>query len=496
MKRIFVLLLCALLLAGCGTGSTDSKETANTEDTAADTTVQTETETETEDSDAALFQIEKESNGSKTFTILTSDQCNYEFLAEELTGELLNDAVYNRNLAVEELLDVTLDVVSKPGAYDGGDREKFWALVKASVLANEGTYDIVCAMISCMQMYATPEYYLDINTLTDVNLNNPWWITEMQNDLNIQGKLINVIGDMNISMYKRFAVTYANLELLRSGAGLDSAELYQMVEDGRWTFDALFTYANQLTVDVDGDGKLDPAVDTVGLNIGTVPFWSVQASFDLPMITLDGDGVPYVVGLTDRATYAADKLSSAIGGNPSVAITTNDYTIDDQTASFAEGRSAFLISYLDCTDTLREMEDNFAILPFPKLDDEQANYRTLIATSTQMTYVPITTNDPALTGKVLESLAYYGHKQVVPAYYDTALKERYSRDSKTRVMLELIREHAVLPFEYAYSTALDWPHTMLANAIVYNTADQLASDVATKTKAWNNKIEKLMKAYN
>ncbi|MCI6635525.1 MAG: hypothetical protein MSH31_05605 [Clostridiales bacterium] len=502
MKRIFILLLCALLLAGCGGKTGESGAAANTTDTVSSTDGdgagdgEGETETETEDPEAALFQITKEENGGKTFTILTSDQCNYEFLADELTGELLNDAVYNRNLAVEELLDVKLDVVSKPGAYDGGDREKFWALVKGSVMANEGTYDIVCAMISCMQMYATPEYYLDINALSDVNLNNPWWITEMQNDLNIQGKLINVIGDMNISMYKRFAVSYANLDLLASGTGLDSAALYQMVRDGDWTFDALFSLANQFATDVNGDGKIDPVVDTVGLTISNVPFWTVQASFDLPMVTLDGDGLPYVVGLTDRAAYAADKLASAIAANPSVAITTESYDFDKQTASFAEGRSAFLLSYLDRTDTLREMEDNFAILPFPKLDNEQEIYRTLIATSTQMTYVPVTTNDPALTGKVLESLAYYGHKLVVPAYYDTALKDRYSRDPETRVMLELIREHAVLPFEYAYSTALEWPHTILANAILNNKAGSLASDVASKTKAWNNRIEKLMKVYN
>ena len=37
---------------------------------------------------------------------------------------------------------------------------------------------------------------------------------------------------------------------------------------------------------------------------------------------------------------------------------------------------------------------------------------------------------------------------------------------------------------------------MLANAILNNKAGSLASDVASKTKAWNNRIEKLMKVYN
>ena len=89
----------------CGGKTGESGAAANTTDTvsstAGDGAGDGETETETEDPEAALFQITKEENGGKTFTILTSDQCNYEFLADELTGELLNDAVYNRNLAVE-----------------------------------------------------------------------------------------------------------------------------------------------------------------------------------------------------------------------------------------------------------------------------------------------------------------------------------------------------------------------------------------------------------
>ena len=493
MKNIVVLLLAALLITGCTQSTTI---TDDTQTQSADPGTETAAETDAEDPNDSLFRITAEDHSEQTVTILCSDTHNYEFLAPEQNLDLINDAVYARNRAVEELLEIDLEVISRPGAYDGGEREAFWTLISGSIMAGDGAYDIVCSMVSCMQMYATPEYYMDINMLEDVTLSNPWWVTEMKESLNVQGKLLSVIGDMNLSMYQKFAVTYANLDILEKN-GVSSDSLYSIVSDGSWTFEKLFSYSKGMEQDLNGDGSIDPMTDMVGLNIDSVPFWTVQASFDLPMITLDEQGMPYTVGLTDRFAYAADFLASNIHNNPAIAITDadNNYTSDELVRSFAEERSVFLIGSLNAVEQMRDMESDFTILPIPKLDDEQDVYRTLIATSTHMTYVPVTTMDPSLTGKTLESLAYYSYKMVVPAYYETALKERYSRDVNTKVMLELIREHAVLPFEYAYSTALDWPHTVLANAILNNTSGKLASTIESSVKLWNKRIEKLNETF-
>ncbi len=483
MKQLSILILASLLLASCS--DTSDVQTGKETDTVTETAVVTEEA----DPLAELFKIQPESNDGKVITVLTHDYHAYEMLAPEQNAELINDAVYGRNMAVEELLDVKFEVLTRPGYFE--DRAEFWNVVSSSIMAGDGAHDIVCAMVSCMQPYATPEYYLDILTLEDVNLDNPWWVSSMKTDLSLQGKLICVIGDMNLSLYNQFPVVFANTSVLGSH-DIDTASLYSSVNDGTWTFEKVFSLARGTEQDLNGDGKIEPEVDNIGLGIMKTPFWALQAAFDLHNITLDDGGNPYVVGLTERYANAAEYLASNIHGNLSVTIEGDMYEI---TETFAEGRGAFHISRLNDVEQMRNMEDNFAILPFPKLDEEQDTYRTLIATATNMTYIPVTVDDPALIGRVLESLAYYSCRDVVPAYYETALKERYSRDEETKKMLDIIRLGAVLPFEYAYSTALNDPHKVMALAVFDNTAGKLSSTIQARTKSWEKAIEKLMDSY-
>ena len=289
-----------------------------------------------------------------------------------------------------------------------------------------------------------------------------------------------------------FPVVFANAAILEDHI-IDLATLYSSVNDGTWTSGKLFSFVRGMEQDINGDGVIEPETDKIGLGIVKTTFWALQAAFDLHNIALDDKGSPYVVGLTERYSYAAEFLASNIHANPSVTIEGDVYSI---TETFAGSRSAFLISRLNDVEHMRNMNDDFAILPFPKLDEEQDVYRTLIATATNMTYIPVTVDDPALIGRVLESLAYYSRRIVVPAYYETALKERYSRDENTKEMLDIIRLGAVLPFEYAYSTALEWPHYVMADAVINNYAGQLSSTIASKTKIWNISIEKLLDSYS
>ena len=133
MKKTIVMLLLAsmlLSLAACG-GADKDKETETGTDTA-DTTAQGESETETEKADplAGLDVIDME---GYTFRQLIRNDDLYvaDMIAEEQTGELVNDAVYRRNMEVEERYncnftytrssDANSDMDAKPGIIAGDD---------------------------------------------------------------------------------------------------------------------------------------------------------------------------------------------------------------------------------------------------------------------------------------------------------------------------------------------------------------------------------------
>ena len=50
--------------------------------------------------------------------------------------------------------------------------------------------------------------------------------------------------------------------------------------------------------------------------------------------------------------------------------------------------------------------------------------------------VPITASDMELTAKFCEVFAHYSKEYVIPAFYETTLQEKFSRDADTKEMLE------------------------------------------------------------
>lgn len=487
-KKIAICLLAALLLTSCGSATTEEKDTTATQDNVgADTTVG---ETETTEDD--LFLITQEDNGGRTFTLLTTETQQYEYDAEEMNGDVVNDAVYGRNMAVEELLGIDFEFIYKPG--DWANRKTYCQIIQNSIMAADGAFDIVSGMISCVQPIASTDLFMNVYDIPEIDLNNPWWVSELQDGLTIQGKLIGFIGDMSLSMYKGLSVIYANLDLLED-RGMEDP--YALVLNNEWTLDKMIEVASGTGQDLNGDGKYTLGDDVYGMVIYEVAYRSMQASLDIQAVGLDEEGVPTINPLGDKMATAVDKLTAFL---KSADVLCENQSTEERSivnGYFAADKVLYYMTKLESLDDLRDMESDFAILPYPKYDADQSKYLTLIATATQMTYVPTTTNDAALTGKVCEALSYYSYKDVVPAYYDVALKNKYSRDENTQKMLDIIRSGAVMPFEYAYSTVIGgkvWPNMLLCNSSL-NEDGNVASVLASMQSVWEGAIEEAMETY-
>ena len=87
---------------------------------------------------------------------------------------------------------------------------------------------------------------------------------------------------------------------------------------------------------------------------------------------------------------------------------------------------------------LRAMETDFGLLPFPKFDERQENYYSLVDKwDPMMVGIPITA-DAEFSGFIANALAYESGDTLMPAFYDLCLTSKVLRDDESEGMLDII----------------------------------------------------------
>jgi len=88
---------------------------------------------------------------------------------------------------------------------------------------------------------------------------------------------------------------------------------------------------------------------------------------------------------------------------------------------------------------MRDMEDDFGILPLPKFEPGQERYYHNVNHWHSYTYmIPRSAGDIGKTSYIMDALAYQGRQGVLPAYYEVCLKRKYTRDEESEAMLDII----------------------------------------------------------
>ena len=160
---------------------------------------------------------------------------------------------------------------------------------------------------------------------------------------------------------------------------------------------------------------------------------------------------------------------------------------------FMSGRALFNTNFLSATDNFRDMADDFGIVPMPKYDKAQDSYHTRIGTSTSMFFIPKTVSDAGTVGAVCEALGYYGMTDVVPTWYEIALKEKYTRDDDTKDMVVLLGARASIAFDCVFSQNMsEATSTYFAfNEDNKNIGENITSYVEKKSTKIKTELEKL-----
>ena len=108
----------------------------------------------------------------------------------------------------------------------------------------------------------------------------------------------------------------------------------------------------------------------------------------------------------------------------------------------------------------RDVEFDYGIIPYPKLDENQEQYYA--GYTDRYFVIPNTCSDTAYVGTILESMSAEGYRQVTPAYFEVALKNRYTKDQTSKEMVDLIKQSMVLDFAYVYGADKWWSRSLYA----------------------------------
>ncbi len=436
MKRVMALMLAMLMLASVAVGCGKSDDPADTT-TAATTTVgggdagasdaPTETEAPEETRDLVI------ENYGRDFVIYQAGNWGHkDFVAEEVTGEPVNDAVYTMLSSVSEEFGVTFTTVDESGKSSGGQGQGYKAV---ETMHMSGSQDYDLATIGCYDVctLAYTGYLADLATVDNVDLSKSWYDQKAYDMLNLDGRMYYTIGDaMTLDndctyclLFNKTVVSEYNLE-----------DPYQLVKDGKWTYDKYIEMASVLPADLNGDGVRNRD-DAYGITV-----WLDSA---VGMLHASGGAVGKVnengeIEITLNSERNIDVLSTWTLANASDLC---NYIVSDTNESahkaFTSNNCLFYTRYIKAGSWFRDSDLDFGFLPYPKWDEEQDDYcNTMHAYGTSWLCIPSSVKDIEQSGAIMESLSYYGQKLINPAYYEITLEGKTIRDEESADMLDII----------------------------------------------------------
>lgn len=453
MKHTKKLAWLLALLVLLGTSCNGEQKPAETDGKPSDGTAGTKTETEAEtvdlsgmsfterlsythlqwddglpdaDYDGADCRIGYLDNQSDADHILTDD-----WIAEELTGEAINDSVFNRNQAVADRFHVTMRMIPVLAS-------SFADTVSQQVMADEDAYDLLVLHNASFTKLLYAGDFLRLDTLDALDFSKPWWCADSVSSYAYDGQLYCANGMATaVSM-----VGYTNAIFFNQDMAAEFAleNLYDVVRDGRWTAEYFKKVCADVYVDVNGDGKVD-AGDRLGIHIPYGPVhgyvWNLGGKY---VDTIDG--TPTLQIGTERMEKLYETFRSMLtwkgvyqkkGWEPDI---------------YKKGNTLFAQCCLTWGDGFRELDFASGILPAFKLDETQQFYTTGGGGSPQA--ILTTNRDPRRAALLMEAINAESYRRVIPAVYEQTARHKLAPDEDSTEMIDLIMEHLIFDGSFVF----------------------------------------------
>ena len=297
--------------------------------------------------------------------------------SEGIVGDVISDAIYERNIKVEERFGVELVFVF-------GSEEKMCIDFMNLVLAGSDEYDLFMGHQQFSAKIFTSGVFADWNR-TGIDFSKPWFPAFVTDSVTINNRIYLTISDICLSTAARSTCIFYNMEI---ASQYNIENPYLLVESGEWTIDKLTELAKDVYQDLDSNGTRS-AADLYGASADATNNYVAGYIYSLKM---------------DNINYGADgKVLSNFGSERNLGIveklcylfqdTAGGYMKDnfaDNVARFTNVRSSSSMGFLSGRHLLPHRLRVTTAFAYPKYDTAQENYYSFSGGATSIVGLPMT----------------------------------------------------------------------------------------------------------
>lgn len=459
-----LVMLVPLVLAGCNSGGSEtSTKPAETEtsETGSSTISVMFPFIENEVKEADYSNV---NNG--IFTILYQGPNDPLYSHEiyikdgEKSSDKIDYAIYKRNAKTQEFFKIKFDFQAASGS---AHSKQVIDKVRSAAGSGDNAYQLVIASHGGDYTPVAMEEgtFLNLKSLPNLDLSKGYWAKYVNDNAEVSGAIFGVTGSISLNLYQELYVCFFNSSLCRTN-GIEPESLYELVLNKQWTLDKMIELTQDIYTDTNGNGYDTEDIYGYGMVFATLD--TVWSSCDISMAATDASGRLKLNVDKSRLGNVLRKLNSFTWSQKGVMCIDNEADADAIGANnktiFAAGGAQMVATghtlfandrlYNVTIDEMKNCKD-YGILPYPKYNRSQKQYYTGARDHYTVHMVPLPAKNMAdVCGSVLEYLACTSHNEVMPTYYEEVLSGRYTRDTDSIEMLNIIFQNVKMDAGYVY----------------------------------------------
>ncbi|MBQ7721048.1 MAG: hypothetical protein IJT56_10735, partial [Clostridia bacterium] len=479
-RRITSLLLLTAVAAGsisaCGE-SAGSSPAASTTAASAEPSQIAETEAEETTNAYIPDDIPDTDFGGAELNFVTTTwyEASKYIYAFELDGEVVNDALYNQRMAVQERFNVNVNLTADDA------QDTLSTKIHKMVMAGDNTYDLIYNHDTLTTGNGMKGDFINLRGVSAFDWSKPWFKGTSES-FTVGGKLYFTANSFALSGIYMNSMLCINKPLAEAN-GIEIP--YDKARDGKWYLDDLIAMTTDMNQDINGDGKMTED-DQYGFLTSYYCEMSMQSGFgggavgkdENGMLTLVSDDAKSIAILEKCAKLfenGSDKLNgSNEGGTPT-------FIKGNTLMCFAEGRSIFT--------TVRNSDIVYGIMPIPKFDENQENYASAGFDIYWAIPVPAAEN-AEMTATIVSAMSCYNYNTVVPLVWELVLGSKLSDSPDDADMFAIMRDTQYVDVGFAFSGQSS-KLTNLCFLINLTTADKGISFIEKNREGAAKSLEKI-----